>query len=59
MARLTGKVALVTGAASGMGREHCVLFAQEGAQIVATDVNLEGVQKTINQVKAQGGEGRR
>lgn len=57
MARMTGKVALVTGAASGMGREHCLLFAEEGAQIVATDVNLEGVQETISQVKAQGGEG--
>jgi len=56
MGRLSGKVALVTGAASGMGREHCLLFAEEGAVIVATDIDAEGVQETIGQVQELGGE---
>ena len=42
MGRLDGKVAVVTGAASGMGAEEARLFAQEGARVVLTDVNEEG-----------------
>ena len=56
MARLTGKIALITGAASGMGREHCVLFAEEGAVIVATDIEAEGLRETVIQVEALGAE---
>lgn len=54
--RLQGKVAIVTGAASGNGRGIALRFAQEGAQVVATDLNLEGVQATISLIRAQGGE---
>lgn len=39
MNRLSGKVALVTGAAQGMGETHAVMLAQEGAQVVLTDIN--------------------
>src|SRR3954452_6437478 len=63
MARLTtrsrsvaGKVALVTGAASGMGRATAHLFADEGARVVATDQHLEGVEKTVGEIVEAGGE---
>ena len=46
MARLEGKTALITGAGSGIGRETCLLFAREGAEIVAVDINLETAQET-------------
>lgn len=42
MGRLTGKVAIITGAARGMGASHARLFAREGAKIVLTDLNVEG-----------------
>lgn len=42
MKRLNGKVALVTGAASGVGREIAMLFARQGARVVLTDRNAEG-----------------
>ena len=54
--RLEGKVALITGAGSGQGREAAVLFATEGAQVVVTDVNEEGLAETLQQVKAAGGQ---
>jgi len=54
--RLEGKVALITGAASGQGRDAAMLFAQEGARVVITDINEEGVKETVEMVKAAGGE---
>src|SRR5262245_55239334 len=44
--RLAGKTALITGAGSGMGRVACVLFAKEGANVIATDVDREGLFAT-------------
>ena len=51
MGRLTGRVALITGASGGIGRATALLFAQEGARIVATDVNNEEGQKTVDLVR--------
>ena len=52
--RLENKVALITGASSGIGKESALLFAQEGAKIVAVDVN--DAEKTVSEIKAAGGE---
>ncbi len=53
--RLDGKVALITGAASGIGRSAAILFAQEGASIVCVDINDEGGQETSSSINAEGG----
>jgi NAD(P)-dependent dehydrogenase (short-subunit alcohol dehydrogenase family) len=53
--KLAGKVAVVTGAASGMGKSIAVLFAKEGAKVVASDLNLEGVQAVADEITAAGG----
>ncbi len=54
--RLDGKVALITGAGSGMGRAAAELFAREGAKIVVTDVVDDGGNATVDAVRAAGGE---
>ncbi len=56
MARLDGKVALITGAGNGMGQVASVLFAQEGARIVVADFSPEGGAETVAAVEAVGGE---
>jgi NAD(P)-dependent dehydrogenase (short-subunit alcohol dehydrogenase family) len=53
--RLEGKVAIVTGAASGMGKAIAELYAKEGAKVVATDLNLEGVQSVVTGITEKGG----
>lgn len=54
--RLTGKVAVITGAGSGMGEETAKLFAREGATVVATDINLEAVTRVVETIRSNGGE---
>lgn len=54
--RLAGKVALITGAGGGQGRAAAVLFAQEGAKVVVTDVKVEGGKETVQLVRAAGGD---
>jgi NAD(P)-dependent dehydrogenase (short-subunit alcohol dehydrogenase family) len=54
--RLRGKVALITGAGAGMGREAALLFAEEGAQIVVADIDKAAALETVKQVEAGGGE---
>lgn len=54
MARLSGKVALITGAASGMGRVACETFAAQGAMIAALDLNAP--QETVDAVTSAGGQ---
>jgi NAD(P)-dependent dehydrogenase (short-subunit alcohol dehydrogenase family) len=54
--RLANKVALITGASSGIGRESAVLFAQEGAHVVVSDVNEVGGQETVELIKTAGGQ---
>lgn len=53
--RLKDKVALITGAGGGIGRESALLFSKEGSAIVVVDVNDEGGNKTVELVKSQGG----
>ncbi len=55
MAKLDGKIAVVTGAASGMGKAIAAPYAKEGAKVVASDLNLEGVQQTVAEIEAAGG----
>jgi NAD(P)-dependent dehydrogenase (short-subunit alcohol dehydrogenase family) len=50
-----GKVAFVTGAASGIGRAAALAFAREGASVVAADVSEQGNQETVRLIEAQGG----
>ncbi|QSW97857.1 SDR family NAD(P)-dependent oxidoreductase [Haloterrigena alkaliphila] len=55
--RLEGKTAFITGAGSGLGREAAELFAEEGATIVAADIDLEGAEETIDRVEDIGQAG--
>ncbi|MBB6452418.1 NAD(P)-dependent dehydrogenase (short-subunit alcohol dehydrogenase family) [Salirhabdus euzebyi] len=55
--RLEGKVAIVTGAASGMGKAIAILYAKEGAKVVASDINLDGVKETVKEIEENGGTG--
>jgi NAD(P)-dependent dehydrogenase (short-subunit alcohol dehydrogenase family) len=57
MTRLAGKVAVVTGAASGNGRGMAVRFAEEGADVVVADVDAAGAEETARQVEARGRRG--
>jgi len=54
--RLEGKVAVITGAASGMGQAMAELFAAEGAKIVAADWHQESLDAVVAEIKAAGGE---
>ena len=56
MNRLEGKVALITGAGMGMGREASILFAEEGARIVVADINAEAAEETAEIVEGRGGK---
>jgi len=54
--RLDGKVALVTGGSSGIGRASALAFAREGAKVVVADVVVEGGEETVGLIKKAGGE---
>lgn len=56
MGRLSGKVAIVTGAAGGQGAEEARLFAREGAKVVATDVQIDLLETVVQQIMDEGGE---
>ena len=55
MGRLEGKVALITGAASGIGRESAILFAEEGAKVVVADYAAAEGQETAKRIVNSGG----
>jgi 3-oxoacyl-[acyl-carrier protein] reductase len=52
--KLTGRVALVTGAAQGIGKAVGLLLARNGADIVVSDINLEKAEETANEIKSIG-----
>jgi NAD(P)-dependent dehydrogenase (short-subunit alcohol dehydrogenase family) len=51
-----GKVAIVTGAASGIGQASAELFAKEGAKVVVADFDLAGAKETVKRIESEGGE---
>ena len=55
MDRLEGRVALITGAGSGIGRESALRMASEGAAVMCADINPEGAQTTAAQIAEHGG----
>ena len=54
--RFTGRVAIVTGAASGIGAATAESFAREGAKVVVADIDLEGAEVHAERLRQQGGE---
>ena len=53
---LDGKTTLVTGGGSGIGRAASLAYAREGARVAVVDVNVEGGEETVQQIKEAGGE---
>ena len=55
---IAGSTAIVTGAASGMGRATAQLFADEGAKVAAIDVNRDGLDAVVAEIQKAGGTAR-
>jgi len=55
--KLDGKISLITGAASGIGRATALRFAQSGATVIAADLNLAEAQNTLAMIESAGGQG--
>ncbi len=56
MAKLSGRVAIVTGAASGIGRASALAFAAEGAKVLVADIDGQGGKETVARILEQGHE---
>jgi NAD(P)-dependent dehydrogenase (short-subunit alcohol dehydrogenase family) len=54
--KLENRVAVITGAGSGIGRASALEFAREGARVVVADLNLAGALETVRQIEADGGQ---
>jgi NAD(P)-dependent dehydrogenase (short-subunit alcohol dehydrogenase family) len=54
---LEARISLVTGAASGIGRATSLVMAREGATVVVSDVNADGAEETLSEIKEAGGDG--
>jgi NAD(P)-dependent dehydrogenase (short-subunit alcohol dehydrogenase family) len=57
MGKLTGRVAIITGATSGIGRASALLFAEEGADVVLTGRRAELGQRVVDEIRQRGGRG--
>ena len=55
MGALEGRVAIITGAGRGIGREHALLFAGEGAHVIVNDIDLEPAEAVCAEIEAAGG----
>src|SRR5699024_11730475 len=53
---LENKLAVVTGAASGMGKEITILYAKEGASVVVSDMNEAGAEEVVQEIEGSGGK---
>lgn len=56
MKRFEGKVVVITGGGSGMGKISCTLFAQEGASVCVVDINEKTAKATADEIIAAGGK---
>jgi len=54
--KLKNKVAIITGAAKGIGRAIAIEFVKEGAKVVIADIDFEGAKRTVEDIKKLGGE---
>ena len=57
MNRVAGRIALVTGAASGLGEDSARLLAREGASVILTDMNDTVGERVLRDIQAEGGNG--
>jgi NAD(P)-dependent dehydrogenase (short-subunit alcohol dehydrogenase family) len=57
MKRLSGKVAIVSGAANGIGKAISLRFAEEGAWVLVTDIDTENGERTVEEIRQRGGDG--
>jgi len=54
--RFDNKTAMVTGAGSGIGRYSALAFAQEGANVIVSDINIQGGEETVQMIQESNGK---